>query len=53
MSICIGALQVMYSNGAASPVFLAKDLDENGLQTVILNSRIKKIRGTKNGNIIS
>ena len=23
--ICIGAIQVIYSNGAASPVFLAKD----------------------------
>ena len=42
----IGAIQVIYSNGSASPVFSAKNQDANGLQTVVLNSQVKKIRGT-------
>jgi hypothetical protein len=46
----LGAIQVIYSNGFASPVFLAKDQNADGLQTVVLNSQIKKIRGTANGN---
>jgi hypothetical protein len=34
----IGALQVIYSNGAASPIFLTEGENANGLQTVGLNS---------------
>ena len=48
----VGALQVIYSNGVASPVFLAKEQDANGLQTVVLNEQVKKIRGTHNNCFI-
>jgi hypothetical protein len=44
---------VIYSNEAASPVFLAKGENVNGLQTVGLDSQIKKIRGTRNGDWIA
>jgi hypothetical protein len=49
-SSCIGAMQVIYSNGHASPVFLGKNEDANNLRTIALNSQIKKIRGTSSVN---
>ena len=43
-------MQVIYSNGHASPVFLGKNQDANNLRTIALNSQIKKIRGTSTEN---
>ena len=48
----IGAIQITYSNGVSSPVFLAKDQNANDLKSVVLNSQIKKIRGTINSDWI-
>ena len=48
----IGAIQITYSNGVSSPVFLAKRQNANDLKSVVLNSQIKKIRGTINSDWI-
>ena len=48
----IGAIQITYSNGVSSPVFLGKDQNENDLKSVVFNSQIKKIRGSINSDWI-
>ena len=48
----IGAIQITYSNGVSSPVFLGKDQNANDLKSVVLNSQIKKIRGSINSDWI-
>ena len=44
----IGGIQVIFSNGVTSPLFLAKNQEGTNLQKIEINSEIKKIRGTNN-----
>ena len=46
---CIGGIQVMYSNGCNSPVFLGKKQAADNLQEIKITTEVKKIRGTFNG----
>ena len=51
-SVC--GLQLLFSDGTVSPIFLAKDTDSNNLQTVNLdlNKTIKSIKSDKDNKVI-
>ena len=47
-----GGIQVILSNGVASPLFLAKDQNSDNLQEIKINSDNTQIRGTYNSTIL-
>jgi hypothetical protein len=43
----IAAVQIVLSNGKNSPVFLGKNQTEDGMNEMVLDSRVRKLQGTK------
>ena len=49
----IVGIQILFSNGKKSPLFLGRNQTEDNLQKVEINSKVKIIKGTESGLIVS